>query len=58
MRYPIMVHNRLLPPEYVLYTLSNTNVDAAPQQYSRSLAALSHFEAINQGLNQANIQGF
>jgi hypothetical protein len=58
MRYPIMVHNQLLPPEYVLFTTSNTNANAAPQLYSQSLAALSHFEAINQGINQANLQGF
>jgi hypothetical protein len=58
MRYPIIVHNQLLPPEYVLFAVSNTNANGAPQQYSCSLAALSHFEATRRGVQQAYAQGF
>jgi len=58
LRYPIIVHNQLLPPEYVLFTVSNTNANPAVQQYSRSLAALSYFEVTNLWTHQVNTQGF
>lgn len=57
-RYPIMVHNQLLPPEYVLFTTSNTNANGAAQQYSRSIAALSHFEIASMGLQVGDLRGY
>lgn len=58
MHYPVMVHNQLLPPEYVLLTTTNTNAYSGPQQYSRSLAALSHFEMLNVWQQHYDAQGF
>jgi hypothetical protein len=45
--YPIFVHNRLLPKEYILPTLDNDNINTAPVRYSQSFNSLSYFEVPN-----------
>jgi uncharacterized membrane protein YgcG len=49
MRYPVMVHNQLLPPEYVTFTNQAYNLDNIPLSYPISLRAMSEFELQNQG---------
>lgn len=44
-RYPIMVHNQLLPIEYTYFNDKAYNLDTVTKRYSESLRALSMFES-------------
>ena len=44
MHYPIMIHNQLLPPEYLTFYSSYYDPNNVPTQYTVSLAAMSHFD--------------
>jgi hypothetical protein len=44
MRYPIMVHNALLPARYIAFTNSEPRPDRIPSSFSRSIGALHRFE--------------
>lgn len=44
-RYPIMVHNQLLPIEYTYFNNKQYNLDMVNKRYSESLRALSMFES-------------
>lgn len=44
MRYPIIVHNRLLPAQYTVIDHQENNSDYNNMAYSVSLSALSYFE--------------
>jgi len=46
MHYPVMVHNRLLPKDFIDFNaLSFNNLDLIDKSYSKSLHALSSFES-------------
>ena len=42
--YPIMIHNQLLPQEYLNFYSNYYDLNNIPAQYSVSLAAMSHFD--------------
>lgn len=44
MRYPIMVHNNLLPSHYTLFTNAEQDLYHVPKNYPLSLGALAGFE--------------
>lgn len=45
MRYPIMVHNQLLPIEYTYFNNKTYNLDMVNKRYSQQLHGLSKFDA-------------
>lgn len=45
MKYPIMVHNQLLPIYYTYFTDKSYDIDKVDKSYRRSLDALSAFES-------------
>lgn len=45
MEYPIMVHNQLLPKEYVIFDSSDIDFEKASLMYSNTGGALNYFEA-------------
>lgn len=47
-KYPIMVHNQLLPREFIEFVNRSKNFDDEPMHYSPSLKGLSFFEAEKQ----------
>lgn len=49
--YPIIVHNQLLPSEYIAFNNHSYNVDDYSKRFSHSLGALSMFEAQDQVSN-------
>lgn len=44
-KYPVIVHNQILPPEFVLFNNKSYDLDKINKSYSGSIAALNAFEA-------------
>ena len=47
-KYPVMVHNQLLPQELIQFVNKSYDLDNVPKTYSPVLKGLSHFEAERQ----------
>lgn len=47
MRYPIMVHNQLLPDKYINFVNSEYDLDKIHKSFTKSLNALNNFESDN-----------
>lgn len=54
LKYPVMIHNQLLPEQYVMAENMNTVDEGKPMSYSKSLNALHYFEMDYQSWNAAN----